>query len=225
VVALQIGRSPRSDLTVAFTCHLGLPVTVQTPPILEDGTPFPTRYWLTCPLAVKRISRVESAGGVKKMDARAVSDARFAGRLKSAHLRYEAERNADLPARVTHRPSGGLAGSRKGVKCLHAHYADTRAGNANPVGELVAPWVEPLDCPVPCVIDAEGLTLGTYLHGLFHNRDVRRSILAYAGARRGLSLPTGHDDIEPNAEYDKLASLVRAHRDMGLMYGLMGLEP
>ncbi|MDE2992090.1 MAG: cobyric acid synthase [Chloroflexota bacterium] len=74
-------------------------------------------------------------------------------------------------------------------------------------------------------IDAEGLTLGTYLHGLFHNRDVRRSILAYAGARRGLSLPTGHDDIEPNAEYDKLASLVREHLDMGLIYGLMGLEP
>ncbi|MCY3783543.1 MAG: cobyric acid synthase [Chloroflexi bacterium] len=73
-------------------------------------------------------------------------------------------------------------------------------------------------------MDAEGLTLGTYLHGLFHNRDVRRSILACAGARRGLSLPTDHDDIEPNAEYDKLASLVREHLDMGLIYGLTGLE-
>ena len=73
-------------------------------------------------------------------------------------------------------------------------------------------------------VDAEGLTLGTYLHGLFHNREVRRSILACAGARRGLSLPTGHDDIEPNAEYDKLASLVREHLDMELIYGLTGLE-
>ena len=74
-------------------------------------------------------------------------------------------------------------------------------------------------------MDADGLTLGTYLHGLFHNREVRRSILACAGARRGLSLPTGHDDIEPSAEYDKLASLVREHLDMGLIYGLTGLEP
>ena len=74
-------------------------------------------------------------------------------------------------------------------------------------------------------IDAEGLTLGTYLHGLFHNRDVCRSILACAGARRGLSLPMDHDDIEPNVEYDKLASLVREHVDMSLIYGLTGLEP
>ncbi len=152
VVALQIGRSPRSDLGVVSTCHLGLPVTVQTSPILEDGTPFPTRYWLTCPLAVKRISRIESAGGVKEMDARAESDAQFAGRLKSAHLRYEAERTADLPAGVRHRPSGGVAGSQKGVKCLHAHYADHRAGNDNPVGEWAAPQVEPLDCRKPCVL-------------------------------------------------------------------------
>ena len=74
-------------------------------------------------------------------------------------------------------------------------------------------------------IDAEGLTLGTYLHGLFHNRVVRRAILACVGARRGLSLPTDHDDIEPNAEYDKLASLVREHLDMDLIYGLTSLEP
>ena len=73
-------------------------------------------------------------------------------------------------------------------------------------------------------VDAEGLTLGTYLHGLFHNREVRRSMLACAGARRGLSLPTGQGDIEPNAEYDKLAALVREHLDMGLIYGLTGLE-
>ena len=33
-------------------CHLGLPVVVRVPPILDDGTPFPTHYWLTCPLAV-----------------------------------------------------------------------------------------------------------------------------------------------------------------------------
>ena len=152
VVAVQIGRSPRSDLRVVSTCHLGLPVTVQTPPILEDGTPFPTRYWLTCPLAVKRVSRVESAGGVKRMDARAGRDDRFADRLQSAHLRYEAERDADLPPGARHRPTGGVAGSRKGVKCLHAHYADHRAGNDNPVGEWVAPRVEPLYCEAPCVL-------------------------------------------------------------------------
>ncbi len=157
VVALQIGRPPRSDLIVMAVCHLGLPVTVQTPPILEDGTPFPTRYWLTCPLAVKRVSRIESAGGVKKMDARSESDPRFFRRLKSAHRRYAAQRDIDLPPDVPYGPSGGVAGSRKGVKCLHAHYADHRAGNDNPVGEWTAPRVEPLDCDVPCVLtDPQG---------------------------------------------------------------------
>ena len=152
VVALQIGRSPRSDLRVVSTCHLGLPVTVKTPPILEDGTPFPTLYWLSCPLAVKRISRVESAGGVKAMDARAENDPQFADRLNAAHRRYAKERSLNVPPGARHRPSGGVAGSRKGVKCLHAHYADHRAGNDNPVGEWAAPQVEPLDCLGPCVL-------------------------------------------------------------------------
>ena len=152
VVALQIGRPPRSDPEYVSVCHLDLPVVVLTPPILEDGTPFPTRFWLTCPLAVKRVSRVESAGGVRKMDARTEHDRDFARRLQAAHLRYAAQRDAALPSEVRHRPSGGVAGSRKGVKCLHAHYADHRAGNDNPVGEWTASRVEPLDCDVPCVL-------------------------------------------------------------------------
>ena len=56
------------------------------------------------------------------------------------------------PKRATPAPSGGVGGSAVGVKCLHAHYAHTSAGGANPVGELVASWIEPLDCTVPCVI-------------------------------------------------------------------------
>ena len=72
-------------------------------------------------------------------------------------------------------------------------------------------------------IDVEGLTLGTYLHGLFHNRAVRRSILGYVSERRGTALPTARDDIEPSVEYDKLATLVREHLDMELVYRVTGL--
>ena len=152
VVALQIGRPPRSDSRVVSACHLGLPVVVEIPPLLEDGTPFPTRYWLTCPLAVKRVSRIESQGGVKEMDALSERDPAFGARLQAAHLRYATHRDSDLPDTARHRPTGGVAGSRKGVKCLHAHYADHRAGNDNPVGERTAPGVEPLDCEFPCVL-------------------------------------------------------------------------
>lgn len=132
------------------TCHLGLPVVAEVPPILDDGTPFPTRYWLTCPLAVRRIGRLEGSGGVKQME-RWV-EAAAAERFAAANERYAAERDALVPTDAVHRPDGGVAGTKAGVKCLHAHYADHAAGNDNPVGEVVAPWVEPLDCQRPCVV-------------------------------------------------------------------------
>ena len=72
-------------------------------------------------------------------------------------------------------------------------------------------------------MDSEGLTLGTYLHGLFHNRAVRRSVLEYAARRKGVTLPASDADIEPSVEYDKLASLVREHLDVDLVYRVMGL--
>lgn len=152
-LAAQIGRPVRAPSTVVWRCHLQLPVVVEVPPFLEDGTPFPTRYWLSCPLAVRRVGRLESAGGVKRMERRAESDPEFGEALAAAHARYAAERDALVPAEAAIRPSGGVGGASRGVKCLHAHYADHRAGNENPVGALVAPWVEPLDCGLPCVVD------------------------------------------------------------------------
>lgn len=159
-VAVQIGRPSRAEIEVVSRCHLSLPVAVQVPPVLEDGTPFPTLYWLSCPLAGRRVSRLEGGGGVKAMERRATRLPEFGAALEAAHARYAGQREALLPADAEHVPAGGVAGVARGVKCLHAHYADTRAGNPNPVGELVAPWVEPLDCPVPCVIEQDGRPVG-----------------------------------------------------------------
>ncbi len=150
VLAAQIGRPLRAESVVVASCHLGLPVVAEVPPVLDDGTPFPTRYWLTCPLAVRRIGRLEGSGGVKQME-RWVEVA-AAERFAAANERYAAERDALVPPDAIHRPDGGVAGTKAGVKCLHAHYADHAAGNDNPVGEVVAPWVEPLDCQSPCVV-------------------------------------------------------------------------
>ena len=72
--------------------------------------------------------------------------------------------------------------------------------------------------------DDEGLTLGTYLHGLFHNRTVRRSMLEYVARRKGVILPGAGEEVEPSAEYDKLAALVREHLDMELVYRVTGLS-
>jgi hypothetical protein len=153
VVAAQLERPLRAPIEVVDRCTLSLPVVVSVPPLLDDGTPFPTRYWLTCPLARIRIGRLESAGGVKSAERWIDASPEIAERFEAAAVRYAIERDSLVPADADHRPSGGVGGSRRGVKCLHAHFADHRAGHDNPVGEWVAPWVEPLDCSTPCVIE------------------------------------------------------------------------
>ena len=156
VVEIQLGRPPRSRVDVEARCHLGLPVVTSVPPILDDGTPFPTTHWLTCPLAVLRISRLEAEGGVKRADDDIARDADLSRRYNRSMERYRLEREALVPDDWSGPvPSGGVAGSQGGVKCLHAHYADTAAGNENPVGESVAAIVEPLDCSVPCVVTVD----------------------------------------------------------------------
>jgi len=153
VVAVQIRRPPRSPVDVRIRCHLGLPVVIDVPPILDDGTPFPTTHWLTCPLALRRISRIESAGGVGAADALVAEDPSVADSFAAAMERYELYRDGMMPPGWDGpRPTGGIAGSRHGVKCLHAQYADSAAGNDNPIGADVAGQIEPLDCVAACVI-------------------------------------------------------------------------
>jgi hypothetical protein len=58
--------------------------------------------------------------------------------LAAAHAAYAAERDAAIdPAHTGPRPSGGVGGTRQGVKCLHAHYAWFLAGGVDPVGRWV----------------------------------------------------------------------------------------
>jgi hypothetical protein len=81
-----------------------------------------------------RIARLEAAGGVRAAQA-ALDDAA----LRAAHVAYAAERDAAIPARhAGPRPSGGVGGTRQGVKCLHAHYANLLAGADDPVGRWTA---------------------------------------------------------------------------------------
>ena len=158
VVAAQIGRPLRAEAGIEVRCHLGLPVVVSVPPILDDGTPFPTRYWLSCPLAGRRIARLESGGAISRLESFVESNAELSDALAEANQRYERERAEAVPAGSSPAPAGGIGGNQgEGLKCLHAHYADTAAGNRNPVGEIVRPFVEPLDCSMPCVRDGDGV--------------------------------------------------------------------
>ena len=89
------------------------------------------------------------------MESKAEADDGFATALEQAHATYAADRDSRVELRDAPQPSGGVGGARAGVKCLHAHYAHTRAGGENPVGSIVMDWIEPLDCDEPCVLDGE----------------------------------------------------------------------
>lgn len=132
-VASLLGREPRSAFDVVVRHDDGSPVVIRNPPILDDGTPMATRYWLVGEPERRLVSILESAGGVR--EANEVVDAT---ELAVAHERYRAERDAALPADLQGpRPVGGVGGTRVGVKCLHAHYAWYLAGGDDPVGQWV----------------------------------------------------------------------------------------
>jgi uncharacterized protein len=133
-VAVLLGRPPQGDFDVVVRTADGRPAVIRNAPLLADGTPMPTRYWLVDDELRRAVSRLEAGGGVRAAEA-AVDPAEVA----AAHARYAAERDAALPPGHTGpRPSGGVAGTRKGVKCLHAHYAWHLAGGDDPIGRWVA---------------------------------------------------------------------------------------
>jgi len=134
VVRELIGRTPRGSFEVVVRDEAGKPVVLRNPPLLDDGEPMPTRYWLVGRREVVAVSRLESGGGVRRAEAE-IDPALVA----DAHRRYAAERDAQLPADHTGpRPHGGVGGTRTGIKCLHAHYAWFLAGGDDPVGAWVA---------------------------------------------------------------------------------------
>jgi hypothetical protein len=133
-VEALLGRPPQGEFSVVVRdAHSGAPVVLCNTPLLDDGTPMPTRYWLVDPELNRLVGRLESAGGVRAAEA-AVDPVELA----SAHERAATERNTALPANhLGPKPSGGVGGTRRGVKCLHAHYAWWLAGGEDPVGAWV----------------------------------------------------------------------------------------
>lgn len=117
----------------------GSPAVIRNAPILADGRPMPTRYWLVDERLRRLVGRLESEGGVRAAEA-----AVDAQELAAAHTRYAAERDSAIPpGHQGSVPSAGVGGTRRGVKCLHAHYAWHLAGGDDPVGLWVAERLGP----------------------------------------------------------------------------------
>ena len=134
-----LGREPQGDYEVVVRDADGWPVVIRNAPLLADGTPMPTRYWLVGRRETTAVSRLEAAGGVDAAETEVGFEA-----IADCHRCYAEERDSALPPGHTGPvPTGGVGGTRIGVKCLHAHYAWYLAGGDDPVGAWVAARLGP----------------------------------------------------------------------------------
>jgi uncharacterized protein len=137
-VEALLGRPPTGRFEVVVVDEAGSPVVIQNAPFMADGRPMPTRYWLVDRDLLRRVSRIEGAGGVRQAEAAVDPEA-----LAEIHARYAAERDALIPdGHQGPRPSGGVGGTRRGVKCLHTHLAHHLARGGDPVGEWALAQLE-----------------------------------------------------------------------------------
>ena len=153
-VAKQLGRVPRGLRAVAHRCPCGLPDVVETQPRLEDGTPFPTLYYLTCPRAASLIGTLESDGVMKEMTARLGEDEQLAADYRAAHEDYLARRDAIEVLEGF--PSAGGMPDR--VKCLHVLVGHSLAvgRGVNPLGDEALDQLPDWWRKGPCVCATTG---------------------------------------------------------------------
>ena len=118
---------------------------------LEDGTPFPTTFYLTCPRAASLIGTLEASGLMKEMAARLDSDPDLAAGYRRAHEAYLGFRNAigEVPE-ISGVSAGGMPNR---VKCLHvlAGQALAQGRGVNPLGDEVLDLLGDFWAAGPCV--------------------------------------------------------------------------
>jgi uncharacterized protein len=139
----QLGRELRGEVRIGSRCPFGRVEVLMTSPYVDGDTPFPTLFWLTCPLLQSRVSGLEHMDFRQGLKKRLAEDPAFAPALQKAESEYCEERRRwaeDLGSGPGLHFEGrtGIAGTRSGgMKCLHAHLAHYLAGRRNPIGQAV----------------------------------------------------------------------------------------
>jgi hypothetical protein len=128
---------------------------VATEPRLDDGTPFPTTFYLTCPRAASLIGTLEASGLMREMSGRLAEDEELAAAYRRAHEAYLAARTAigEVPE-IAGVSAGGMPDR---VKCLHvlAGQALAQGRGVNPLGDEVLDELGEWWAGGPCVTVAE----------------------------------------------------------------------
>lgn len=135
VVSRQLGRPARGVIGIAARCVCGAPTVVATAPRLDDGTPFPTLYYLSHPAATAAISTLEATGVMTELTDELEQDAALRSDYARAHDVYLADRNSVEDVEEVRGISAGGMPTR--VKCLHALAAHALAAGpgVNPIGD------------------------------------------------------------------------------------------
>jgi len=124
---------------------------VTTQPRLENGTPFPTTFYLTCPRAASLIGTLEASGLMKEMTARLAEDPDLAQAYAAAHDRYLAARDEiGVVPEIEGVSAGGMPDR---VKCLHvlAGQSLAQGRGVNPLGDEVLDLLGEWWASGPCV--------------------------------------------------------------------------
>ncbi|MDI3524017.1 MULTISPECIES: DUF501 domain-containing protein [unclassified Kosmotoga] len=154
IIKLQLGRDIENDFIVVRRCSWGYPQCIKSS-LITNGKPFPTLFWLTCPLLLKEISKLEEKGMIKTIESRLENDENFMKAYVKAHKETkdlkeqllaslsisEWQRNA-----IIERGIGGIKDLKR-VKCLHLQLANYMGGIKNPIGELIWKIIELQECP------------------------------------------------------------------------------
>ena len=122
-------------------------MAIETHPRLPDGSPFPTLFWLTCPILVKRAAGLEGDGWMKELNLSLAEDTGLRDRMVVSLEAYRARRDQHDVIDDRGSPPGG---GPDRVKCLHAHLAHELVTNANPVGARTLGAAGFPDCRTPC---------------------------------------------------------------------------
>jgi hypothetical protein len=135
VLSAQLGRQARGVVGIAARCVCGNPTVVATSPRLDDGSPFPTFYYLTHPAATAAMSTLEATQVMPELAALLEEDETVADAYRTAHEAYLADRAqfGEVPE-IDGISAGGMPTR---VKCLHALAGHALAAGAgvNPIGD------------------------------------------------------------------------------------------
>jgi uncharacterized protein len=161
LVGAQLGRPPRGRWRTVARCRYGRPQVIAVAPVLEDGTPFPTTFWLTCPHLVEAIDALESAGQAAEFTRLVAESPSLSSQMLEADAAYRFARAAANRGVDPCAPTG-TAGQADPlvVKCLHARVASFLAGIPDPVGGATIGMLAAADIAVSCADDRCSVLVG-----------------------------------------------------------------